>query len=223
MNARLISAPSLSPEEQKNRLAEFFREYWGTQQINDYHTDTTFHVNHKKQYCDLRWSEKYIDVDYWCSREIHHKEWSKFLIAITTALHTPIPPYYLYFNVKGRRTTLRKRHRRTESKIGCFIYPYKEDPDGGWDYNVDCLMIYESDFEILAAGINKLYPRNREDKSFDYTSWNEFTLAECEKIISHWLIIARSNGEYASFIQYVIEWIQPLLHQYDSIMIEGNL
>lgn len=54
MNARLISAPSLSPEEQKNRLAEFFREYWGTQQINDYHTDTTFHVNHKKQYCDLR-------------------------------------------------------------------------------------------------------------------------------------------------------------------------
>ncbi|WP_243410730.1 hypothetical protein [Salmonella enterica] len=47
MNARLISAPSLSPEEQKNRLAEFFREYWGTQQINDYHTDTTFHVNHK--------------------------------------------------------------------------------------------------------------------------------------------------------------------------------
>lgn len=24
MNARLISAPSLSPEEQKNRLAEFF-------------------------------------------------------------------------------------------------------------------------------------------------------------------------------------------------------
>ncbi|EAQ0897876.1 hypothetical protein EYJ43_29395, partial [Salmonella enterica] len=106
MNARLISAPSLSPEEQKNRLAEFFREYWGTQQINDYHTDTTFHVNHKKQYCDLRWSEKYIDVDYWCSREIHHKEWSKFLIAITTALHTPIPPYYLDFNLKGRRTTL---------------------------------------------------------------------------------------------------------------------
>ena len=60
MNARLISAPSLSPEEQKNRLAEFFREYWGTQQINDYHTDTTFHVNHKKQYCDLRWSENIL-------------------------------------------------------------------------------------------------------------------------------------------------------------------
>lgn len=96
----------------------------------------------------------------------------------------PIPPYYLDRDEKRHRTTLRKTHRRGDNSIGCFIYPYKEEANGGWDYNVESLFIYECDFTILAAGIKACYPLNNGERAFDYTSWNEFTVAECERIIS---------------------------------------
>ncbi len=223
MKTTLPLIASISVDEQKNRLIECFREYWGVQQINDRHDNIALRVGKGKHGCHFIWSEKNIDIHYYCDRAMSPQEWSKIVTVMTVALDTPIPPYYLDRDEKRHRTTLRKTHRRGDNSIGCFIYPYKEEANGGWDYNVESLFIYECDFTILAAGIKACYPLNNGERAFDYTSWNEFTVAECERIISSWLDAGQENESYTPFIQYVVEWMQPLMREYDTIMIEGNL
>lgn len=223
MEIKIIADTAIPIEEQKTRILEFFREYWGTQQVNERITDSVLCVNNANHRCNILWSDDCVDINYQCNRDIHPNEWKKFLTAFTTALSHPIPDYYTDMHEKIRRTFLRKKHRRGEGRIGCYIYPYKEEPNGGWDYNVDSLFIYDCDFAILSPAIKVLYPLINGETFFDHTSWNEFTSAECTKMIVQWRSDAQTNTEYAAFIHYVIDWINPLLTKYKSIMIEGNL
>lgn len=223
MSIKLTPDPDLSFIEQKTRILEFFREYWGIQKINEVITDSVFCVNNTNHRCDISWSDNYIDINYQCNREIHPQERNKFVTAFCAALSQPVPDYYTDAHEKSHRTFLRKKHRRGDGHIGCSIYPYKEDLNGGWDYNVASLFIYECDFKILSPAIKSIYPLPNGEIFFDYISWNEFTSNECTNIIELWLSHAQTNTEYATFIYYVIDWIKPLLINYKSIMIEGNL
>ncbi|HBB9050943.1 TPA: hypothetical protein JTK48_001107 [Escherichia coli] len=209
--------------EQQIRILELFREYWGIQQINEVITNSELCVNSKNHRCNISWTDNYININYQCNREMHPQERDKFLTAFSAALSQPVPDYYTDAYEKSHRIFLRKKHRRSDGRIGCSIYPYKEEPNGGWDYNVASLFIYECDFEILSPAIKSLYPLANSETFFDYTSWNEFTSDECAKIIEQWLAKAQTNTEYAEFIKYVIEWMKPLLNKYQNIMIEGNL
>lgn len=223
MQQHKIMAPGTPIKEQQNRIIEFFREYWGIQKINIKVEDSLLNIVRKDHTCHIIWINDYIDIDYQCNREISPQEWQKLLASFYYAINTPVPAYYVDKKHNSRRIFLRKQHRRGDGHIGCCIYPYKEEPDGGWDYNVESLFLYECDFRILESGVLALYPRNNGELNFDYTSWNEFTVTDCEEMIANWLKAAQKSKEYASFIHYVVEWIKPLLNEYESIMIEGNL
>ncbi|WDB57923.1 hypothetical protein PS044_06705 [Escherichia albertii] len=223
MKIKITPNTTICIEEQKIRILEFFREYWGIQRINEVITNSVLCVNNKNYRCNISWSNNYININYQCSREMHIQEQNKFVTTFNAALNHPVPEYYTDIHEKSHRTFLRKKHRRGDGHIGCSIYPYKEDLNGGWDYNVASLFIYECDFEILSPAIKSLYPLANGETFLDYTSWNEFTSDECAKIIKQWLVKAQTNTEYAEFIKYVIEWMKPLLNEFKNIMIEGNL
>ncbi len=201
----------ISNKEMQARLIECFKELWGREDIQTNHSETSLTVQCEGHTCDCKWDKKQLMVDYSCSREIHDKEWQKKMSVIKQAISTKVPAYYLEY--KGKCTTIRKKRRSRESKILLWIYPYKEDENGGWDTDVETLTIYECDFEVLASGISSL----------DYTSDNEFTKEEWKKILANWRNIQQENQEYASFIQYVIDWTSKILTTYDDVMIEGNL
>ena len=58
MKTTLPLIASISVDEQKNRLIECFREYWGVQQINDRHDNIALRVGKGKHGCHFIWSEK---------------------------------------------------------------------------------------------------------------------------------------------------------------------
>lgn len=218
-STQLISDTSISIPEQQKRVIEFFREFWGIQDINFTQSHSQVIFTHNKHRYEIVWKDTSIHLYFECQRTVHEKEWKKNISAISTALSIPVPPYYL--TTRGKRETLRKQARSTDV-IGCFFYPYKEDDRGGWDYDVECLMIFERDFEKLAPGINMLYPRSEDDIKFDFTSWNEFSRQECIKMITYWRN-SQPEAEYGEFIEYVATWVESVIENNKTIMIEGNL